>query len=313
MKGMGIAAGLIPFSNGYYKLAKVVKKGDPDYDPVTGEYSAFHNGNGGFTNFFLGTGFNLTKNISAGANMTILFGQVERSNQFIFSDFYNEFHNNSTEKLQINGINFDFGLQYTATIKKDYFINAGLSMTSGKYYKSNFVNFSYLYSAYSSLDTLSYFSDDSNKAYIPGTYRAGFSFGKKNKFVVGADFITTKWSDAKIHGADGYLADTKSWIFGAEIIPDKYSNFSLLKRIEYRFGGHIEDNYLKINGEQIKEFGFSAGIGLPMRRTFSKTNLFIDFTRKNGSADNNLHTENYFTMGVSLNLYDLWFIKRKYD
>ena len=86
-----------------------------------------------------------------------------------------------------------------------------------------------------------------------------------------------------------------------------------MRRVEYRIGGHIEDNYLIFNGEQVKEYGASIGIGLPMRPPFSKTNVFFDFTRKYGTPGGNLHTENYFTMGVSLNLYDYWFFKRKYE
>lgn len=312
-KGLGIAVGLVPLSNGYYKLLEDVKEGDPDYDPVTGEYSAFHSGEGGLTNCFVGAGINLTKNLSAGINMTILFGQITRINQFSFDDYYEVFHNNTTEQLQISGINFDYGLQYTASLKKDYFINAGISLTSGKKYKSNYENLSYVFTAYTTKDTLSYISDNTTKAFLPGSLRAGIAFGKKNKFVAGVDFISTKWSAAKINGSDGYLADTKSLLFGAEFIPDKFSNFSFLKRIEYRLGAHFNDNYLILNGEQIKETGITAGIGLPMSRSLSKVNLFMDFTRKRGSFDNNLHIENYFTTGVSLNLYDFWFIKRKYN
>jgi len=78
-------------------------------------------------------------------------------------------------------------------------------------------------------------------------------------------------------------------------------------------GAHMGDNYLIINNEQIKEYGASIGLGLPMRRTFSKVNLFLDFTKKTGSFENNLHNENYLTMGLSLNFYDYWFQKRKYD
>ena len=312
-KRMGVAAGLVPLSSGYYKISQTVKEGDPEYDPVTGGYVGYHIGKGSFTNFFFGTGISLTKNISVGVNMTILFGQLERTNQYSFDDYYNAFHTNNIERLQINGINFDYGLQYTKSFKNDYFLNAGMSITAGKYYKSDYENLSYLFSAYNTEDTLSYVIDNKTKAFLPGTFRAGFTFGKKNKLVAGVDYIFTKWSEAKIQGADGYLADTKSWHFGAELIPDKYSNVSLLKRFEYRFGGHLEDNYLIINGEQIKEFGITAGIGLPMRRSLSKTNFFIDYTRKKGSAEKNLHIENYFTMGVSLNLYDFWFEKRKYD
>lgn len=312
-KGLGFAAGIVPVSNGYYKMAEQVLKTDPEYDPVTGEYEVTHSGEGGLTSFFLGAGINLTKNLAAGVNMTILSGQITRKNQFAFADYFNFFHNSSIEKLQITGVNFDFGLQYATVISKDYFLNAGASFTPGRSYGSNYENFSYLFSGYSTIDTISYFSDNTHKASLPRTYRAGVSFGKKNKFVVGADFISTKWSEAKIYGTEGFLASTNALLLGVELIPDKYSNFSLLKRLEYRLGFHTEDNYLIINGDQVKQIGVSAGIGLPMRRSLSKTNLFIDYTKKSGSSSGSLHSENYLTVGISLNLYDFWFIKRKYD
>ena len=80
----------------------------------------------------------------------------------------------------------------------------------------------------------------------------------------------TKWSESKIPGSAGYAADTKEIKFGAEYIPEKFSNYSFLKRLEYRIGAHMGDNYLIINGEQIKEYGASIGLGLPMRRTLFK-------------------------------------------
>ena len=55
-KRLGIATGIVPLSNGYYKISESVLEGDPDYDPVTGEYTSYHSGEGGLTNFFLGTG-----------------------------------------------------------------------------------------------------------------------------------------------------------------------------------------------------------------------------------------------------------------
>jgi hypothetical protein len=83
--------------------------------------------------------------------------------------------------------------------------------------------------------------------------------------------------------------------------------------MEYRVGGHIGDNYLVINNEQVKEYGMSVGLGIPMRRPVSKTNLFLDFTRKSYESGTVTHFENYFTMGISINLYAFWFIKQKYD
>jgi hypothetical protein len=312
-KRWGVAIGVVPFSNGYYKIGQSVLKTDPGYDPSIGEYSSLHSGTGGFTKFFLGSGVSLNKNFSVGVNMSVLLGEVTRVNQFDFADFYNVFNNNSTETLHLSGINFDYGMQYTAPLKNDYFINAGISFSSPKKYSSKFTNISFTYTAYGTRDTMKYISDDSSKTSIPGTLRLGISFGKKNKFTAGIDYVSTKWASSKIPGSTGYAADTRSFLFGAEFIPDKYSNFSFLKRMEYRLGAHIGDNYLIINNEQVKEYGGSIGIGIPMRPTPSKTNVFFDFTRKTGSTANGLHNEDYYSIGISLNFYDLWFVQRRYD
>jgi hypothetical protein len=91
-KGWGFAAGVYSLSNGYYALSNTIDENSPDYDPITGDYVEYHGGDGSLTNFFLGTGLNITKNISAGINMSILFGKLTRTNQLDFTDFYNVFN-----------------------------------------------------------------------------------------------------------------------------------------------------------------------------------------------------------------------------
>lgn len=311
-KGFGITAGLIPFSNGYYKITEEVTELDPEYDEQTGEYISLHTGEGGFSKLFLGAGLNITKYLSVGANMIVIFGDIARTNKIIFGDYYYVFHNNTTEKLHLSGINFEYGAQFMKPFGDDFFFNAGISLTPGMKYNSDYENLTYLFSAYGSVDTLKYIKNGT-KAFLPGTLRTGISFGKKNKFIVGFDFTETKWSKATISGMGDYYADTRSYKFGAEYIPEKYSNYSYLKRVEYRIGGHIEDNYLKIDGEQIKEIGLSLGFGIPMRHPISKTNIFFDYTKRYGSDASLFHIENQFTIGLSLNMYDYWFLKPKYD
>lgn len=312
-KGIGLVVGILPLSNGYYKMSETVKEGDIGYDPLTGGYTTLHSGEGGFTNFFLGSGVKINKNFSAGISLSLLLGQVSRLNQFTFTNYYNVYNNNSTEKLHLNGINFDYGVQYTAVLKNNYFINAGISLTSGKNYKTKYENISYSFTTYGTRDTLTNITNDATRSFLPGTLRFGLSAGKKDKLVAGIDYVSTKWTKAKIQGAYGYLGDTQSLLFGTEYIPEKYANYSYLRRVEYRLGGHIGDNYLVINDRQIKEYGITAGFGLPMRRTRSKTNLFFDYTKKSGSTATYPHIENYYTFGISLNFYDFWFIQQKYD
>jgi hypothetical protein len=318
-KGWGIVTGLVPVTSGYFKIYNEVLKSDPGYDPVTGTSYSTHTGEGGFNSFFVGTGIRIIKNLSVGVNMSVLFGKVSRSYLVNFVDFYNVYNNSTKENLQLNGINFDYGVQYSIPFKNNYFINAGASFTSGKNYKTNYDLLTTTYTAYGNRDTVSYISDSKTRTFIPETVRLGIAFGKKNKFTAGFDFNSTKWSASTIPGIPGYVADTKSYLFGIEFIPDKYSNYSFMKRLEYRLGFHKGDNYLIINGSQIKEYGASIGLGIPMSRTLTKsnslsrTNLFLDWTKKYGPSSGALPTENYFTFGISLNFYDFWFIKRKYE
>lgn len=316
-KGWGFAVGIIPMSSGYYSITGEVTAADPGYNPNIGAYSMLHSGSGGINKVFLGSGVRIGKSFSVGANITFLSGQIKRTNQFILSDFYNVFHNNSEESLALRGIGLDYGIQYITSLKNNYFLNIGASLSSGNNYNTKYNQLSLKYTAFSVNDTISSTSNNSAKTFIPGTLSFGVSFGKKNKFTSEIDFITTRWSASKIPGSTGYAADTKTLIFGAEYIPDKFSNYSFLSRVEYRIGFHAGDNYLIINGEQVKEYGASLGIGIPMRQTPTgqhlKVNLFLDFTRKSGSLSNSLHSEDYVTAGISFNLFDSWFNKRKYD
>ena len=316
-KGWGFAVGIVPWSSGYYKITDQVTSTDPGYDPSIGSYVIGHLGSGGISKIFMGTGLKITKNFSLGANMTFLTGQLTRTNQFVFSDFTTVFNNKSEEKLTINGLNFDYGLQYSASLKKNYFLTIGASLTSGKNYNTKYYQLASKYSAYGTIDTISYASDNNAKTFIPSDLKFGVTFGKKDKFTTEFDYTTSNWSASKIPGSTGFAADTRSFLFGAEFIPDKYSNYSFMKRVEYRIGAHTGDNYLIVNGEQLKEYGGSVGLGLPIRHIQasqpSMINLYLDFTRKTGSLANSLHNENYLTMGFSLNLYDNWFLKKKYE
>jgi hypothetical protein len=66
------------------------------------------------------------------------------------------------------------------------------------------------------------------------------------------------------------------------------------------------------NGSRIKEYGASAGFGIRLRN-LSKANVYFDFTRKNGDLASGMHNENIYSIGISLNLYDWWFLKHKFE
>ncbi len=313
---MGFAVGIVPYSNGYYNLMKTVTEDDPEYNPVIGEVQNTHKGSGSYNNFFAGIGVSPFRNLSMGVNFTYLFGNIERDNLYLFTDDKNQFNNLSSENIRVYGYDFDYGMQYSVNLKNDLYASVGISYSMKKVYNSEYEKLFSRYAPYQgseiSVDTLTYVSNENASVELPEELGMGLAFGKKDLFLIMADFTMTNWDDVTFHGYEEYLVNSSSIRLGAEFIPDKDANFNYLNRIEYRLGGFFSDGHLVVNGEQLNEFGITFGAGLPMNRSKSKVNLHVEYLSRIGSFENGLHNENCWTIGISLDLYDYWFMKQKY-
>jgi hypothetical protein len=302
-KNWGVALGIEPYSNSYYNLS-----GEDEFGS-----SIDHYGDGGLTKIFIGTGSELFEGLSLGLNMNIFYGEISRENYYLYNDSR---VNNimSSEYLFLKGLVFDAGIQYGKTFENGYFFNIGAGTTFGNDLQSNYSVSTETYNT-AVTNTINYFSDDSTKAIMPNTLNAGIAFGITDKLVFAADYLYSAWSGAKIYGAEDYLADSRSLRFGVEYIPDKQSYSSLVDRFEYRLGFHIDNNYLKVSSGQIKDYGITGGIGIPMRRSYSKVNLFVDYSRKSVPSGSLVtHLEDCLTFGISMNIYEnYWFMKTRFE
>jgi len=316
-KKMGFATGIMPYSNGYYNVRSTITETHPEYDPVIGETVNTHKGEGNLNKFFFGIGVSPLKNLALGVNMSFLFGELERKNAYTFLEDNNYFNNLASEKMNIRGINFDLGAQYNASFDNDYYLNAGFVFTNEQDYKTEFERLFGTYSVYQnteySIDTLVYNTDDNASVTMARSLTLGLSFGKKDVFTISADYSTSNWADSEFLGYEQYFTDRKTISGGIEFIPNKFANFNYLNRVEYRLGGHYTKSHLVVFNERLKEFGITFGVGLPMKRTNSRININFEYGRMAGSYENGLHRENLFIFGASLNFYDNWFLKKKYN
>lgn len=313
-KKIGFATGIIPYSSGYYNINLVIDSDHPDYDPIIGETEAVHKGSGGFNKFFWGLGVNPVGGLSVGANMTFLFGTINRNNSYRFNDDSYTFDNISNETVQVQGFNFDLGAQYKHEMKNNIIATAGLSYSTSANYKGQTENLQALYTgAQSSYDTLSYSASDNEHITLPGKLALGLALSRKDHFLITADYSMSDWTNAVFLGQESFFVKSNSFNFGAEYIPNYNANFNFLNRIAYRLGGHITDSHLMVDGEQIQEFGITFGAGLPLRRSNSKINFYFEYGTRGTSHEINLHKETFYNFGLSFNFYDYWFLKRKYD
>lgn len=307
---MATSMGLSPFSDVGYdvKVNETIEN--------TGDVLHSYFGVGSLSKAFLGLAVEPVKNISAGVNLNYLFGTLNRNSEIYFlssSDFYNM---QKYERIRLRDFGLSFGLQASIPMQDDQKIIIGAILENKPKYTafySDLTQKNVSSQSSSDLDTLNYQSKEKSVIEFPFSFGAGVSYVKTNSLEINADFYHQSWSKAVFFDSKyPNLTDLNKFAVGAEWIPDRFSIRSYLNRIAYRAGLRFEKSYLKFDNQQINDFGISFGVGLPVYRSNSTINVAAEVGRR-GTKDNNLVVENYAKLNLSVNLYDLWFIKRKFD
>jgi len=157
------------------------------------------------------------------------------------------------------------------------------------------------------LDTASLAKQKFNKNY-PSNLLVGFSLSN-NKLLWGADFQYTKWSNLSNFSN---ITDSYSLHTGLQYIPDRGALKNYLKKINYRVGAYYKNGYYTFDGETIKDFGITFGLGLPLK--YKKTNFNISCQLgKKGKVGSNLIEKRYAIINVGITFFDFWFVQHKYQ
>ncbi|MCG6189016.1 PorV/PorQ family protein [Maribellus maritimus] len=315
---MAASMGLTPYSDVGYNIEIY------DYLENTGNFYTVYYGDGSLSRAYLGFAVEPYKNISLGANLNYLFGNLSHNSELYFLDspyFYNA---QKYERVRIRQFGFDFGLQAILPLKNNQKIIFGAVLENKPEYrafKSDIAQKNISISVpvgtstttVSDQDTINIQEEEKGKIKFPLTYGAGVSYVKENEWEVNFDYYHQTWSDATFFGTiNPVLTDLNKFAIGAEWIPDKFSIRSYIKRVAYRAGIKYEKSYLMLNNQQINDFGITFGIGLPIYRSSSTINIAAELGRR-GTKKDNLIEEKYAKLNLSVNLHDLWFIKRRYD
>ena len=259
------------------------------------------------------------KYFSVGANLTYSFGLLNRNSVVYFLDGYDYYQIEQYKTLRVSDFSFDFGAQAIIPVSSDKKIIVGAVLENNPKYNATSSDIILKTLSYENIastqDTLNPNSIDEIKGFVefPVSYGIGLSYVKDNVLEINADYFHQSWGKAKFFGENStFLTDLNKFAFGAEWVPDKFSIRSYLSRVSYRAGVSYKQTYLKFDNQQINDYGITFGVGLPIYRSNSTINVSVEFGRR-GTTNNNLVLENYTKLNMSVNLYDLWFIKRKFD
>lgn len=308
---IGAGFGLIPYSDSGYDVQLT------EEEETFGQVWHRYTGEGTLSRAYIGLGIQPIKNFSVGANVYYFFGTLTSNAKVIFLEGADYYTTQMYEQIRLRDFGLKLGLQATVPFSGKNSLTLGLTLEN----KPTFTGFHSLqaqkYLSYGTsdpdIDTIYNFDEIKDVIEMPMSLGAGLSFRTKDKLEVNADYIHESWSKALFFGATNpFLTDLDRYSFGIEFIPEKFSIRNYYQRIAYRAGFKFEESYLFINNHQINDVGISFGIGLPVFRSYSMVNFSTELGRR-GTTTNNLVRENYLKMTLSINLYDQWFIKRKYD
>jgi hypothetical protein len=325
LKKVGASFGVIPFSNVGYNFYNAQWIGSHESDYFGGIADNYYNntykGTGGFSQAFLGLGWEFAKGFSVGANISYFWGKYEKTVTSVFSDSYANTLTR-TYSTNVNSWKLDFGAQWWADITKNDRLTLGATVGIGHKLgadaRMSIVNTN-------SNTGISSTTTDSvaNGLSLPCTFGFGASLLHKNSLTIGVDYQLQKWASLDYpminnvskhyEATSGVLSDRHKFTVGLDWIPDAM-NRKFLKRVHYRFGASYATPYYKIgNLDGPKELTLSAGFGIPIVNTWNnRTSLNISAQWVHSSAKD-LLTDNTFRINIGLTFNERWFAKWKVD
>ncbi len=146
---------------------------------------------------------------------------------------------------------------------------------------------------------------------IPAYFGAGFRYDFNRRTSIGGDFILQDW-EKNYKVEDTAFPDLFAKYYRVGIGVERRQSHKLftrfLQKMDFRGGIFVGQQNVLSAENTIKEYGFTAGISMPIKRFRSR----IDFSflmGKRGSLGSNQYEETFFKFGVTINASEIWFVK----
>lgn len=276
------AASVTPYSSvGYYFNSTQDLEGSPG----TIINSVFE-GSGGLSKASFSNAYLFPGNISIGVNLSYVFGnmkQTETQDGMIIK-----------QEMLAQAFYADFGIQYEKVLGKNTILTLGA--VYGYKQKLNVSN-------KTTITTTSVTEDSKKNAdqYLP--LFVGFGGNLKHKKMTYAlDYTFYQYSTLTSGDTRITFKDTHELRGGVCYSPESYSSSSYWKRMKYKAGLKISNNYLSISKNDGILWRASAGLEFPVRNGLINTALFYE----NQQIQNNKYQSNKIGLTVSCTISELF-------
>ena len=306
MGKFGGAFGLLPLTTSGYKL-----------ENIDGANTTQYTGSGGMNKVFFALGYSVTPELSLGVEANYNFGKILNNAVTFQQDI--QLGTEEDNQSDLLGLSMNLGLQYKRALSKKLHGLASVTYTpESEFVSENTRQISTVLllpnGNTSPIDTRDIVLANSDFVY-PSQLTVGLGLVQERKWSLSAEVSSQKTSNLASSTVDlnnVSYQDALRFKMGGFYIPDYNSFTNVLKRIVYRGGFRFEETGINVNGNAIKEFGMSFGLGINLGRSFSNINIGVEYGGR-GTKDNGLVEESFVNIFVGLSLNDKWFEKRLYD
>lgn len=295
-----VSLGMTPFSNVGYRVNA--------HEPVVGlsddRSTATYSGDGGLTRFYIGTSVRPFGGLSLGANVSMLFGYINKtkttSHRLLDASWTEKYRYKPNTALLL-----DFGAQYAIGLPGGSRLTLGLvgglssSIKLAKYYS--------VFMGTGGDEEMR----DVERFYLPLHLGGGFALTTQ-RWAFAADYETQRWADVAQQNRTTRFANTHRAALGLSFCPNYYLGRNLLQRMTYQMGLHYERSHLSFQGARSDAYGITFGVDMPFRQQLSSLALSVDVGLK-GRAYRDMLRETYIRVNMGISFSDFWFLKRQYD
>jgi hypothetical protein len=326
-KSWGLSASISPFAQTGFK--STLLENHPDF----GEIEYLLNGAGSISRFTIGSGIQVFKGLSVGANANYVWGRRIQTSDVIFNS-RNFFNFRTEDNLFIQGFTFDFGFQYVHHLN-----DRGLELVLGGTYSPGAdlsqerILLDYTFARSQGVpiprDTTSFFEDNTSSMGFPQSMGLGFAIQRSHKelgipiWMFSAEYRRRDWSTFSLPGSSANFVAAERLAAGVSFIPilikdsrGKRGNF--FERMEYRAGFFQENSFIVIDDFRVQDYGMTFGLGVPLNhKVFVGEEKYSKFTLSaalgtRGNLTNIGYRERYALLLIGISINDKWFNKFKY-
>jgi hypothetical protein len=298
-KNWGMGFSISPFSAVGYQVTneKYIAGTNTTY-PVT------YDGSGGISQISWFNGVQLTKNLSVGLNSSLIWGNTTMLETSFFPEIngitmYNE------RKYNMANFMLEYGFQLSLPVGKHKLMLGGTGNILTE------LNTFYTHRIFKTqeIDDKKFY-DNTDNYFIPSSYKGGIGFEMASGWLFAGDYRYEEWSESDLKITSGEVKNTHSGSFGIQYASPRFHE-SLLKRMQYRAGVFYNQMYYTLEGQDLDERGFTAGVTVPMRDG-TRINIAYEY-KQAGTKSIGLIKETYNTIRFGITFNEKWFQKRQFN